>query len=86
MAPPLAMASPFSAKGTRGKRVARYLVGILGLLVLYFGLSEVFDLFAVDESLLGYILRYIRYGVATFWATFLAPWVFLKIKLAEVDK
>ena len=76
----------FSAKGTRGKRVARYLVGILGLLVLYFGLSAVFDLLAVDESTLGYILRYIRYGAATFWATFLAPWVFLKVKLAEVDK
>ena len=75
----------FSAKGTWGNRVARYFVGIIGLLVVYFGLSQVFDLFAVDESTLGYILRYIRYGLATFWATFLAPWVFLKTKLAEPE-
>ena len=75
----------FNAKGTWGKRIVRYFIGIVGLLIIYFGLSQVFDLFAVDESTLGYILRYIRYGLATFWATFLAPWVFLKTKLAEAE-
>lgn len=75
----------FNAKGTWGKRVIRYIVGIVGLLLIYFGLSQVFDLFAVDESTLGYVLRYIRYGLATFWATFLAPWVFLKSNLAEPE-
>jgi len=75
----------FDAKGAWGKRVTRYLVGIVGLLLIYFGLSMVFDLFAVDESTLGYILRYVRYGLATFWATFLAPWLFLKTKLAEPE-
>ena len=75
----------FEAKGTWGKRVARYIIGIVGVLVIYFGLSQIFDLFAVDESTLGYILRYIRYGLVTFWATFLAPWVFLKANLAEKE-
>lgn len=75
----------FSAKGTRGLRVARYLVGILGLLVLYFGLDLAFAALAPDDSILGYLLRYIRYGLATFWATFLAPWVFLKTKLANAE-
>jgi len=75
----------FDAKGTWGKRVTRYIIGIVGVLVIYFGLSQIFDLFAVDESALGYILRYIRYGLVTFWATFLAPWVFLKTKLAEPE-
>ena len=75
----------FNAKGDWTKRGIRYLVGIVGLLVLYYGLSQLFDLFAIDESTLGYILRYIRYGFATFWATFLAPWVFLKTKLAEPE-
>lgn len=75
----------FSAKGTWGKRVARFILGIVGVLVIYFGLSQVFDLLTVDESTLGYILRYIRYGFVTFWAIFLAPWVFLKTKLAEAE-
>jgi len=75
----------FSAKGTRGLRVARYVVGIIGLLVLYFGLDAAFSAIAADESTLGYILRYIRYGLATFWATFLAPWIFLKTRLAQPE-
>lgn len=73
----------FDAKGAWSLRIIRYVVGIVGLLLIYFGLSKVFDLFAVDESVLGYTLRFIRYGLATFWATFLAPWFFLKFKLAK---
>ena len=75
----------FDAKGTWGTRVFRYAVGIVGLLLTYSGLSLLFDLFAVDELVLGYILRFIRYGLVTFWVTFLAPWVFLKTKLAEME-
>jgi membrane-associated phospholipid phosphatase len=77
--------APFSAQGAWGKRFLRYALGILGLLLLYFGLDIAFAALAPDDSVLGYILRYIRYGLATLWATFLAPWVFLKIKLAETE-
>lgn len=75
----------FSAQGPWVKRITRYLLGIIGLLVLYFGLDLAFAALAPDASTLGYILRYIRYGLATFWATFLAPWVFIKTKLAETE-
>ncbi len=75
----------FDAKGRSVKRLARYLLGILGLLVIYFGLDFAFAAIAADETALGYILRYIRYGAATLWATFLAPWVFLKTRLAESE-
>jgi membrane-associated phospholipid phosphatase len=73
----------FNPKGEAWKRVVRYLLGIAGLLVLYFGLDIAFAAIAADESTLGYVLRYVRYGLATLWATFLAPWVFLKTALAE---
>lgn len=73
----------FDAKGVAWKRGVRYLVGIAGLLALYFGLDIAFAAIAADESALGYVLRYVRYGTATLWATFLAPWVFLKTGLAE---
>jgi membrane-associated phospholipid phosphatase len=75
----------FSAQGAWSKRLLRYTLGIVGLLLLYFGLDIAFAALAPDDSVLGYILRYIRYGLATLWATFLAPWVFLKIKLAETE-
>jgi hypothetical protein len=42
-----------------------------------------FGLVAADESALGLALRYIRYGTVTLWAMFGAPWVFLKLRLAE---
>lgn len=75
----------FNAQGEAWKRGVRYLVGIIGLLLLYFGLDIAFAALAADESTLGYVLRYVRYGFATLWATFLAPWVFLKTRLAEAE-
>ncbi len=75
----------FNAKGDWAKRGIRYLLGIVVLLVLFFGMDNAFAEIAVDESTLGYILRFIRYGFSLFWATFLAPWLFLKIKLAELE-
>ncbi|NJC95721.1 MAG: phosphatase PAP2 family protein [Anaerolineae bacterium] len=75
----------FSAKGDWGKRLIRYILGIVGLLLLYYGLDLVFSAIAPDETTLGYLLRYIRYGAATFWATFLAPWIFLKTRLADLE-
>ena len=75
----------FLTSGTLGSRVLRYLVGIIGVVLIYFGLDEVFGLLAADETILGYVLRFIRYGAATFWMTLGAPYVFLKIKLAKAE-
>ena len=61
---------------------AEYLVGILGVFTLLYGLDPLFSLIAADETALGYLLRYIRYGATTFWVMFGAPWVFLKLNLA----
>ena len=73
----------FQTSGTLGIRVLRYMVGIIGVVLIYFGLDVVFGLLAADETILGYVLRYIRYGTATFWMTVGAPFVFLKVRLAE---
>ena len=64
-------------------KLGRYLVGIVGVFIAMYGLDELFSLIAVDESVLGYILRYIRYGTVAFWGLFGAPWLFLKLKLAS---
>lgn len=75
----------FQTLGTWGIRILRYLLGIVGMLLIYVGLDVVFGLITPDETGLGYALRYIRYAAATFWMTWGAPSVFLRIKLAEAE-
>ena len=73
----------FQTIGTGFQKALRYLVGMLGVFAILYGLDLLFSLLAADETVLGYILRYIRYGAVTFWGMFGAPWVFLKLKLAD---
>jgi membrane-associated phospholipid phosphatase len=73
----------FQARGSVWRRAARFLLGIASLILIYLGLDALFSLLAPDQSAIGLILRYLRYGTVTFWAIFGAPWVFLKIRLAE---
>ena len=68
-----------------GKRILSYVIGLIVLILIYLGLDIAFSTIAADESTLGYILRYIRYALATFWVTFGAPWIFIKTGLAEPE-
>lgn len=74
--------APFSAKGPIGQKALRYLLGMVGLVVVLYGLDIAFDALNVGEAT-AYFLRYLRYGLTTFWAMFGAPWFFLKTKLAS---
>jgi len=73
----------FQVKSDWWLRIASYLLGIVGVLLVYYGLDLVFGLIAPDESSLGYLLRYIRYGTVSLWVTFGAPWIFIKVRLAQ---
>ena len=64
--------------GSWMKRVARYLVGLVGLAVLWYGLGEIFPR---GEALLPYVLRFIRYALLGTWVSAGAPWLFKKIRL-----
>ena len=68
-----------------GKRGSSYVLGVIGLLLIYFGLDIAFGMIAADESIAGYALRYVRYALTTFWVTFGAPWIFLQLKLVQPD-
>ena len=63
--------------------MARYVVGVASVLIVYVGLDFLFSLIAADDTILGYALRYVRYAIVTFWMSFGAPWLFLKTRLAE---
>jgi membrane-associated phospholipid phosphatase len=76
----------FDASGTWGQKGLRLLIGLVGIIVIWAGADEVFSMIAEDESLLGYILRFIRYGLVGSWASALAPLLFIRLKIASPSK
>ena len=71
----------FRADGPGWKRLVRFLLGIAGLLVLWYGLDKAFE--GLEPALL---LRVIRYGLMGLWGAFGAPWVFVRSRLAERER
>lgn len=69
----------FNAGGPYLKRLLRFLVGVSGVVIIYFGLRWIFP---SEPSLLGHILRFIRYGLVGFWISYPAPRLFVKLNLA----
>lgn len=60
-------------------RLLRWLVGTVGILLLYIVLSK---LFPGGENSAGYIFRFIRYALIGFWITGLSPWFFKWLRLS----
>ena len=74
----------FSTNGPVWKRILRFCLGAVGILVFYLGLQQLFGLIVPDtEALLPYILRYIRYVLVGAWVSAGAPWLFVKLRLAK---
>ena len=70
----------FNPKGKISQHLLKYVIGILGVLVIWMGLDFIFP---EGETIVAYIFRYIRYGLAGLWISLGAPWIFVKAKLAE---
>ncbi len=70
----------FDAAGSAQQKLLRYLLGVVGLAVFYLGLKMVFP---SGENLVAYIFRYLRYALVGFWVSGVAPFIFLKVKLAD---
>jgi membrane-associated phospholipid phosphatase len=70
----------FQASGPLEKRALRYIVGLVGIVIFWYGLGEIFPR---DETFLSYILRFIRYALVGLWVSGGAPWLFLRFNLAE---
>ncbi len=69
----------FDAGGLWWKRSLRYLLGVIGVVVLYYGLKLIFP---AGDTLLAYTLRYIRYALVGFWVVYLAPRTFTALSVA----
>ena len=70
--------TPFEARTDGWKRIARFALGVVGVLMVWLGLRMVFPR---DDSLVSQVLRYLRYALAGFWITYGAPWLFIRFRL-----
>jgi membrane-associated phospholipid phosphatase len=75
--------APFQSQGSWIQRVGRYALGIFGVLLIYFGLRTLISSITGNESTMGYVLHYLQYAAVTFWTIFLAPLIFLRLRLAD---
>jgi hypothetical protein len=70
-----------ASAGSLVQKIARLVIGLVVLMVIYLGGKLVFP----DEGESLYALfRFIRYGLLGFWVSFGGPWFFLKLKLASL--
>ena len=72
--------APFSAAGVWWKRIVRFVLGLIVVVVLQVGLAA---LFPSEPEWIALLLRSVRYAALMLWAVWLAPWVFLRLGLAE---
>ena len=70
----------YQASGPMKKRALRYVIGLIGIVILWMGLGE---LFPRNADLISYSLRFVRYSLVGWWVTGGAPWAFVRFNLAE---
>jgi hypothetical protein len=68
----------FDAGGIWWKRVLRYLLGTIVLLVLFIGLES-----ARDRLKPEYLFTFVQFSAIGFWVGYGAPWLFAKTRLVE---
>lgn len=70
----------YQASGPIPKRVLRYIIGLIGVLIFWKGLGAIFP---TGDGFIFYTLRYIRYGLIGWWVAGGALWIFVRFRLAE---
>ena len=68
----------FDAAGPVGRRAARFAIGIVVLLLIWFVLGQIFPR---QDDLVSYGLRYVRYALIGSWVALGAPLTFRRIGL-----
>lgn len=76
----LAARGGYQTDGPVWMRALRYSIGLIGILILWRGLGEVFPR---DENMISYVLRYFRYTLVGLWISAGAPWLFFHFKIAK---
>lgn len=69
-----------AGKGTAWQMAARFSLGLVGTLIVWYGLEVVFPR---QSDFVSYFLRYVRYTLVGMWFTGLGPEVFIRLGFAE---
>jgi hypothetical protein len=72
----------FDAGGQRRQRTIRYFVGLILIVIIFFGLRALFGTFADEDSALFPVLRIIRYGLVAILALYVYPLAAVRFGLA----
>jgi membrane-associated phospholipid phosphatase len=70
----------FLAREGGWKRLVRFFVGLIGVLLLYLGLGQVFP---DNQDLISYVLRFLRYTLIGLWVSWFGPLTFYKLRLLK---
>ena len=70
----------YQADGSLLQRAVRFVIGLIGMLILWRGLGLVFP---DNVDAVSFTLRYLRYSFVGFWVSGGAPWLFFRFKLAN---
>jgi membrane-associated phospholipid phosphatase len=70
----------FLSSGTLGRRALRFIVGLLTTLLLWLGLELIIP---TEPLAISIPLRVIHLFVVTLWIAYYAPWIFVKLRLAD---
>jgi membrane-associated phospholipid phosphatase len=70
----------FNARGIWWKRILRFVVGVVGVVILWMGLGAILP---EPDNLSGYVLYYVQYALIGLWISALAPLLFERLHLAE---
>jgi membrane-associated phospholipid phosphatase len=73
----------FVTAGPWWQRILRFAVGMAVAIAIWAGLDAVFAMLAEDATLLGVILRFIRYALIGIWVAVLAPRTFIRLGWAR---
>jgi len=72
----------FRVDGPIWQRLARYVLGLIGVLLFWRGLKLILP---EDPLWLGLLLRTLRYYLTGIWAAYYAPMLFVRLGLASAD-
>lgn len=70
-----------SEQGT-WQKLLRYVIGLVGVMVLYLGLGA---LFPKNLGWISDVLRYFRYFLIGLWISTLSPLLFVKLKIGQIE-
>jgi hypothetical protein len=73
----------FRADGPMIRKIERYALGMIGLILIWYGLGSIGSAYFGPESTIAYATIYVRSALAGSWFTLGAPELFMRVGLAE---